>query len=86
MATRPLFLLLCLTGFLLALSLIPQKKEVWGEFFSQNQSDSLYSITPTEDGMTGFHLWVWKPSSKSKMPVKTYDEYSDKEMNQNPLE
>lgn len=51
-------------------------------FFEQ---DTLYSMTPTDDGQQGFHLWVWKPSFESNMPVKKFD-YSEDTMNQDPLD
>jgi len=44
-------------------------------FFEQ---DTLYSMTPTEGMQEGFHLWVWKPTYKSNMPIKHFDRMENK--------
>jgi hypothetical protein len=46
--------------------------------------DTLYNITPTDDRREGFHLWVWKPSFESNMPIKEYS-FRDNKMNRDPL-
>lgn len=86
MAAKSHFFILCLTGLLFTASVIGQKAQPLAELFpSTSFQDSLYNMTPTEDGQEGFHLWVWKPSFESIMPVKKYDEYLDQDMNRNPL-
>lgn len=48
------------------------------------EQDTLYDLTPTHDGQEGFHLWVWKPSFESNMPIKGYS-FKDNKMNRDPL-
>lgn len=48
------------------------------------EQDTLYNLTPTFDGQEGFHLWVWKPSFKSNMPIKGYS-FRDNKINRDPL-
>jgi hypothetical protein len=77
------FFILCLLSLSFALSVMAQKVSSPETLFPQQ--DTLYNITPTEDGQTGYHLWVFKPGMESKMPVKKYNSHPNKDMNRNPL-
>lgn len=74
--------ILCLLALCFALSVMAQEVPLEKLFPPQ---DTLYNMTPTEDGQTGYHLWVLKPGMESKMPIRKYEEHPDKEMNRNPL-
>lgn len=86
MKTPAHFFILCLLALCFTLSAMAQNVPPLKKLFPQNSfQDTLYNITPTEDRQLGYHLWVLKPSMESKMPVRKYDNYPDKDINRNPL-
>lgn len=86
MKTPMHFFILCLLALCFTLSVMAQKVSPLKNLFPQNSfQDTLYNITPTENGQLGYHLWIWKPSFESKMPLMKNEKYMNKDMNLNPL-
>lgn len=77
---------LCFLSFVFVVSwaAVAQDIEISPNLIFTNP-DSVYSFTPTEDGQQGYHLWVWKPSFESNMPILGNDLPKDHPMIINPL-
>ena len=77
---------LCFFSFLFVVSCAAVAQDIDIELDqSMFDEDTVYHLTPADNGEVGYHLWVWKPSFESNMPVLGNDLPQDHPMNINPL-